>query len=199
MDFSQLDYQLFQAINQFAETAAFLNPLICFLAEEAQYVFILGTIVYWFSRTKQNRRMIAEAFVSGCIALGFSGALGSLFYRDRPFVAHAVNQLISHPINASFPSDHATGAFVIASTIWIVHRRIGWIWIVLAAGIALSRVWVGVHYPSDVLAGALIGMASSAVVHAVFTHFLPAQRLLDGGIGLYEKVEFKVWRKRSVS
>lgn len=90
-----------------------------FFAEDAEYLFYLGIIVYWFTRSRNNRQMVAEAILSTCAALGAGGIISNFYYRDRPFVHHTVIQLIQHPANASFPSDHATGAFVIATAIWL--------------------------------------------------------------------------------
>jgi undecaprenyl-diphosphatase len=191
-----MDYQLFHMINHLAGIYTFLNPFMRFLAEDAQYLFYLGVIVYWFTRTQQNRRMITEAIISACIASGFNGILASLFYRDRPFVTHQVIQLINHTANASFPSDHATGAFVIATTIWLFRRKDGLIWMFLAACIAVSRIWTGVHYPSDVLVGALIGFMSAVVVHRLFAKWYFAEKCMNYGISMYENLEQKVWAKK---
>jgi undecaprenyl-diphosphatase len=140
--------------------------------------------------------MVAESLISACVALGLSGVISSLFYRDRPFVTDQVIQLIKHASNASFPSDHAVGAFVIATAIWFFRRRDGSVWLAFAACIAFSRVWVGVHYPTDVAAGALLGIASAAAVHRVFVYWNPGNRLLQGGIAVYEKLESKVWARK---
>jgi undecaprenyl-diphosphatase len=196
----QLDYQLFQVINHWAATVSFLNPLMRFLAQDAEYIFYLGVIVYWLVRTEKSRTMIVQALLSACIALGVGGVLGHFFYRDRPFVAHAVLQLIKHPANASFPSDHATAAFAIATTIWLFRNKDGRVWLVLAACIALSRVWTGVHYPSDVAAGAILGFVAAVGVHRLFDGWGLANRSMQSAIGLYERIEHKVWpRKPDIS
>lgn len=192
----QLDYQLFLIINHLAVSVAALNPLMRFLSQDAEYMFYIGVAVYWFIRTEANRRMVAEALLSACIALAVSGVIGHFFYRDRPFVTHPVLQLIPHAANASFPSDHAVGAFVIASAVWLFRKRDGKLWLLLATGIAFSRIWTGVHYPSDVIAGALIGIATAAGVHRLFAHWLPARKGLQVGIHLYEGLEHKIWPKR---
>ena len=66
--------------------------------------------------------------------------------------------------DASFPSDHATAAFAIAVAVFCFHRRIGAVFLVAAAAIAVSRVLLGMHYPTDVLAGALTGTTAALVV-----------------------------------
>lgn len=143
--------------------------------------------------------MVVEGLISAFAALGLNGLIGSIFYRDRPFVHHHVIQLIHHVANASFPSDHAAGAFVIASSIWIWRKRDGWIWLVLAAGISLSRVWTGVHYPSDVVAGMVIGTISAGLVHVLFTRWKLAGKLVNRLLGFYEGMEGKVLNRNRAS
>ncbi|NOV03863.1 phosphatase PAP2 family protein [Paenibacillus sp. LMG 31457] len=195
MDFSQVDYQWFQTINQLGDTIAVLNPIMRFFASYAEYVFYLGIVLYWFTRQEVKRRMVGEAIIAACAAFAFGGLLSHFFYRDRPFVAHQIIQLIAHPANASFPSDHAIGAFVIATSIWIYRRKDGKIWLALAACIAFSRIWTGVHYPSDVLAGALIGSTAAVLVHQLFKRSTLAQKVMMTVIQGYETVESKIWRR----
>jgi undecaprenyl-diphosphatase len=195
---SNWDYDLFKMINALAGTLTFFNPIMRFLAADAEYLFFLAMIVYWLIRTKENRRMVAQALISACVALGINGMIAHFFYRNRPFMTHPVIQLIKHPANASFPSDHAAGAFVIALAIWFFRKKDGSIWLLLATCIALSRVWTGVHYPTDVIAGALIGMISAWGIHQLFAKSSYAQRILDSVIHFYEVLEQKVWKKRTV-
>ncbi|KRE47496.1 undecaprenyl-diphosphatase [Paenibacillus sp. Soil724D2] len=195
MSFTQLDYHWFQLINQLGDMIPALNPIMRLLASYAEYVFYIGIVIYWFTRHDLKRRMIAESLLSACVAVAFSGILAHFFYRDRPFVTHNVIQLIAHPANASFPSDHAIGAFVIATSIWIHRRKEGELWLVLAAGIAFSRIWTGIHYPSDVIGGAVIGIAAAVLIHQLFKRSLLALTWLNKCIHCYEAVESKIWRR----
>lgn len=191
-----IDFHVFHSINSLAGTLTLFNPLMRFLAEDAEYFFILGVIVYWFTRTDLNRRMVAEALISACLGLAISGILSDLFYRDRPFVSHPVLQLIKHAANASFPSDHSIAAFVIAMSIWIYRKRAGRVWLFLAACIGFSRIWDGVHYPTDVVGGAFIGILCAVSIHFLFSRWELAQKGLHGMIGLYEKAEQLVWVRK---
>ncbi|MCJ8013415.1 undecaprenyl-diphosphatase [Paenibacillus sp. KQZ6P-2] len=189
------DYSLFSWINNAAGNYPAIDAIMRFLSENAEYLFYLAIIVYWFTRKRENRKMVAQALVSACLAFGIGMILSHLFYRDRPFVAHHVHQMIEHAANASFPSDHSIGSFVIASSIFLYRKRDGIVWLVLAALISFSRIWNGVHYPIDVLSGAIIGILSSVVVHQLFTKMDWPRKLMSGAINLYESVEFRVWRK----
>jgi undecaprenyl-diphosphatase len=196
MTFINLDYHLFKIINDLAVKLTIFNPLMRILATDAEYLFYISILIYWFTRIKQNRKMVIESLLSACTALGISGIIAHFYYRDRPFITHTVFQLIKHPANASFPSDHAAGAFVIATAIWQFRKKDGTVWLILALCIALSRIWTGVHYPSDVIAGALIGSVSAYVVHQLFAKSLNASRLLEQFLHFYEHLEKKLWKEK---
>ena len=66
---------------------------------------------------------------------------------------------------SSFPSDNATYLFAIAAGLWIISRWLGLFFGVFAALVALARVFLGIHYPSDIFVGALIGIATSIAVN----------------------------------
>lgn len=110
-------------------------------------------------------------WTAGLLALAAAGAalaaaavVAHVVDRPRPFVAHPdIHAFLSHGADPGFPSDHATAAFAIGGVLVI---RLGWVAApVLLAALALSiaRVMVGVHYPSDVLAGALLGLACAVL------------------------------------
>jgi len=107
------------------------------------------------------------------LALGLTGlivddVLKPSLARPRPWVSIAdVRVIAERPVTYSLPSGHAATAFAGAYglTRLVRRRRRGWIW-GLAVLIAVSRVYVGVHYPSDVLAGAVVGLACGAFVFA---------------------------------
>ncbi|ERI09277.1 undecaprenyl-diphosphatase [Aneurinibacillus aneurinilyticus] len=192
MTLLNFDYNLFQFINHLAAVYPSLNAVMRFFAQQGEYVFYAGIIFYWFTRKEQNRWMVIQSLTAACVALGISGLLGDFLYRDRPFVAHHVIQLIPHATNASFPSDHATGAFVIAASIWFCRKREGWAWLALALGVAFSRVWVGVHYPGDVLAGILLGVFTAKAIHIWLPKWRMGTRFLHQGMILYERLEQRI-------
>jgi undecaprenyl-diphosphatase len=198
MSWNSLDFQLFKLINDLAGTFILINPLMRFLAVDAEYLFYISIVIYWFTRTQSNRKMVIESLLSACAALGVSGIISHFYYRDRPFITHTVYQLIKHPANASFPSDHATGAFVIATAIWLFRKRDGIVWLFIAGCIAFSRIWTGVHYPSDVIVGAFIGAISAFLIHQLFANSLQAKRLLEICLHIYEHLEKKLWKERGL-
>ncbi|WML47188.1 undecaprenyl-diphosphatase [Neobacillus sp. PS3-34] len=199
--FSHIDFNAFQTINHLAVSERILNPLMIFLAEWGEYVFFAGILFYWFYKISENknRRMVVEALLAACLALGINVLIGMFIYRDRPFVHHHVNWLIPHAKNDSFPSDHATGAFVIAASIWQWKKRAGWLWLLLAAGISLSRVWTGVHYPADIIAGMLIGTGSAFAVHTLSMRSGKFGKLISFFINFYIKIESLIFKKKIIN
>jgi undecaprenyl-diphosphatase len=163
-----LDWNLFLAINQFAGRSSILDAAGKFSAEYAAVFFALLPIALWFLPAATERRRAREQRVANAV-IALAGAwltvhaIGAFFYRARPFIAHSVTQLIAHAPDSSFPSDHTTFAFTLIIALSPVLGRTRWFWVALGALIGLARVFVGVHYPSDVLGGAALGVIWGAL------------------------------------
>jgi undecaprenyl-diphosphatase len=114
---------------------------------------------------------------SAALALLVNQPIAHLVDRTRPYLEHPAHAhlLIARSHDPSFPSDHATGAFALAFGIWLYDGTIGAILLVLAALLSFSRVYVGTHYPGDVVAGALIGAAVTTALYLP----APTRRLLE--------------------
>jgi undecaprenyl-diphosphatase len=115
------------------------------------------------ARRHAGRRIALAAAASTAVALTIGAVLSHLVDRARPFVTDptGVHQFTHHAADAGFPSDHATASFAIATAIVLRSRGWGVVALALATLLALTRVAIGVHYPSDVLAGAALGAASA--------------------------------------
>ena len=109
--------------------------------------------------------LLARVAVTILLAEMASGLLKAQLGRDRPPVAHPKPEPLVHvPATDSFPSGHATVSFACATVLALAVPRLAWPLFALATLIAFSRVYVGVHYPADVLAGAILGVAVGVVV-----------------------------------
>ena len=188
-----MDLDAYTTLNGFAFHHRAIEELSRLLGDDGPLLFLALLAGLFFAygkwRSPNGRHGAAAAGVSALLALGVAHLIASLWDRPRPYEAHPgdAHLLIAPSPDPSFPSDHATGAFAIAIAILLHHRRAGWIALALAALIAVSRVMLGTHYPSDVLAGACIGAGVAVLLWAS-----PLRRavdvIADRVAGLYEGV-----------
>jgi undecaprenyl-diphosphatase len=180
----EFDTALFRAINNLSGQNAALDAVSVFLA--VGLIFFIGAVVVVMGlhafakkasrwRQVENARDLAvflRASLAGLGAVLDGLFLSLLFFRSRPFVTlPEVNLLIDPPLTIkSLPSDHTTVAFALAVSVFILHRRIGAVLLACAFGVGLGRILVGVHYPLDVLTGALLGSLWALVVALIARH-----------------------------
>ena len=148
-----MNYWLFSLINGMANWSALLDALMILSSKLIPYLYIL---ILGFRQG--NFKLRGESFATGVLlvlCLIGSYILGSMFYENRPFVDHQVNLIVSHAADASFPSDHAVGTMAIASGILFYHWSLGTKMVYGSILVGFSRVFVGNHYPGDIL-GAFI-------------------------------------------
>jgi undecaprenyl-diphosphatase len=176
-----MDAPLLHALNDWAWRHDWIGDLLEVYAKgsEALFLVFVATLLVIGIR---NRRSLQAGLMAGAAAggaLGIAVVLAKLVDRPRPFVADPshVHLLVKHAADPGFPSDHATAAFAIATTVLLYDRRAGIGALVAAVLLAVDRVAVGVHYPSDVLAGAALG---AAVAFALFRLASPLGRLGRG-------------------
>ncbi|PFW87778.1 undecaprenyl-diphosphatase [Bacillus pseudomycoides] len=185
MPFSQFNIDAFRWINDLGKQNPSLNPMMVFVAEYMLYALVLGVLIYWFTRNNKNRMMIIQGGLAFIVAEIIGKIVGQFYSHHQPFaVLPNVNQLVEHEIDNSFPSDHTILFFSICVSIWLVRKKEGWLWLMLVC-VAISRIWVGVHYPIDVVTGALVGIISALFVYWIAPKLSFIKRLL----GLYERME----------
>lgn len=163
------DYTIEHWINQHAGGNAALDAVMKGLADGAEVIFlalVAAWFVYgWWTRRRVDRVGAVAAVVAAAGALGVNQLISAAWNRPRPYAAHsAVNVLLDRSSDPSFPSDHAAAAFAIAVVAVLVCRRLGLLALLLAVLISYARVYVGLHYPGDVLGGAAVGLVVAVVV-----------------------------------
>ena len=120
---------------------------------------LIAVIMLFFKKTRKTGLMMGAALVLGVI-FG-NGILKNLFQRVRPFdLENALVQIpiIAKPGDWSFPSGHTLASFEAATVLMIRDKRFGIPALILAVLVAFSRLYLYVHFPSDVIAGALLGI-----------------------------------------
>jgi membrane-associated phospholipid phosphatase len=160
-----VDWTLFRDVHSFEQHTSWLHGVMIWEAKDGVALLALALLVgYLVARRAGDalHRVSVDvwAALAALVAVAVAQPINHAVDRSRPFVAHpGVHILITHAKEAGFPSDHATAAGAVALGLWFVRRWLGAVATLLALLLAFSRVYVGVHYPVDVLAGAALGTA----------------------------------------
>ncbi len=146
-----------------AHRAGFLNPVFEGLTYAGSYGAVWLVLAAALALSLRRPQVFVWTLVADGVGELVSDVLKAAIPRARPHV-HA---LVARPHTHSFPSGHATTSFACATVLALAAPKLRLPLLLLAAAISWSRVYVGVHYPLDVLAGALLGVAVGlAVVRA---------------------------------
>jgi undecaprenyl-diphosphatase len=155
----QIDFGVIQTLNQLATSSLFSEAFVLVLARYGVLVYIAAGLIMVGAKKWKTVGVSA-------LGIAVAGFLNSLIYlawqRPRPFVAHAkdIKQIGLLVQPESFPSNHAFITFAVATAFWMTgQKKIAVYLFILAMIIAVARVAAGVHYPSDVVAGAILGIA----------------------------------------
>lgn len=162
------DTQLFFLLNGLAGQSPALDGVIIFFAQYLAYLLVvLFLALLFFSQYRKGEKLwiLLVAGASSIIA-GFvlTPLIRFFYHHPRPFVVLQVHQLLTDS-SWSFPSRHAAFFFALATALYLYNKKWGTFFFIAAALMGTGRVIAGVHYPSDILGGALIGVA---VAYATF-------------------------------
>lgn len=167
-----MDGRIFRWINRFADRTGWAHATFKANANFGIVVFALLLLAaYIDGRHHHDLRAVAASVWAGgatLIALGIGQIIGNAFDRARPYeTMNGVHVLVDRTTDFSFPSDHATAVGAVAAGLLIANRRWGLIAAALALLMAFTRVYVGAHYPGDVVAGLALGAIVAAGVGVV--------------------------------
>lgn len=192
MNLSEINIELFRMFNDLGKEVMFLNPIMIFFAKYMKYFLLFGIIMYWFTRERENRIMIISSMFAFVVAEVFGAIAGAIHSNNQPFAELSnVNQLIGHAIDNSFPSDHAIEFFSICITFLLFKKNLRYVWLAIAILVSISRVWVGVHYPADILVGAILGIIGAALCYWI----IPQLNVIKKLLAIYEQGEDYVLSK----
>jgi undecaprenyl-diphosphatase len=161
-----MDYTIDHALNHAIREHPLLVSIIAGFANWGVLAFGVAACALWLLDAPRRpgiwRRATAAGLSAAALGLLANQVIAQFWHRPRPYQDHplGVLPLLSPSHDPSFPSDHATAAFAIAFGILFVARRTGWLFLAWAVLIGLSRVLAGMHYPTDVIAGAVVGLGS---------------------------------------
>ena len=160
MTLSELNLSLFSWINASPEASNTSIHFAIFIANDLLYCMILLFAWFWLRGNYDTKKQILKAFIFTSIAILISQCISHAYYHPRPFVMEVGRTLIYHAPNGSFPSDHMLiFSSITFSYLFSAQRKLGIFLLVMAWLVAWSRVYLGVHFPLDMLGAFLLAFA----------------------------------------
>lgn len=150
--------------------AAFLNPIMIGVSALGNngLIWILGAVVLLFFKKTRRCGILMLVSMAVCFVAG-NMCIKNLVQRPRPCqIDQTVQLLIPIPSEYSFPSGHTLHGFTAATIIFLHHRRAGIAALLLAAVIAFSRMYLFVHFPTDILGGLILGVLAAVIVYKAY-------------------------------
>ena len=172
--FQDIDRELVKAATELGGNDQLRDQIVYGIARILPLTFFLFA-VYLYTRGKtklqkeRNKNVVLLASAAVLIAIGVGWLVGEVFDRERPFVTfphfHHVDIGVPPNLN-SFPSGHALMLFAFAGVFYYIGHHPNWarFLLLIAVIVVVARVVAGVHYPSDVLAGAVLGLIVAKIV-----------------------------------
>lgn len=164
------DVMLFHALNDFVGVVPPLDWFARLVVNDYAVPTLCALFVgaLWFagdslSEQHANQRAVLFALLGALIAMAAIKDMQLVYFRPRPFATEEVKLLFYRPSVSSFPSVPVATLFCFVTAVWQLNRPLTRWFLIPALLFALARVYAGVHYPSDVLGGAWIGIASTLI------------------------------------
>ena len=177
----ELDAAVTHAINGLAERSAAVDYLMIWISAIGVPLLVLVVAGQWWRRTDRphTRHVLVATGLSFLLGLALNQLILLFIHRMRPYDGGVTHLLIARSADPSFPSDHATATFAIAAA-FLLHgmRRVGLGFLAAAALVTVSRLYIGTHYASDVLCGALTGIIAAVIIRAAYREDTRIDRLI---------------------
>ncbi len=188
------DVTVFRWLNSWAFWREWADAAIIFRAVFLGWWVLAGLLVFgvlallprFRHLLRKNWEMIGVTLAGALVArFGIVELIRAFYNRPRPFeVIEGINQIFSHAPGGSFPSGHAAFYFAIAAGVSRYYPKTSVLFYAAALSISISRVAAGIHWPSDILGGAAIGIAVGLAIHWLYRKYLkpkPAPKLFMPG------------------
>jgi undecaprenyl-diphosphatase len=128
----------------------------------------LGLLILWVIDGRIKREQVLHALFAAVVAWGIAQVIKAVFPTLRPFELNGLTPLTLLPSSdGAFPSGHTAAAFALATTIWLHDKKMGSVFVVAALTVGVARVWGNVHYPIDILGGAVLGAITAFLIEKV--------------------------------
>lgn len=161
-----LDLKFFNLINGLVGKYKWLDKSGIFFAK--YFIYILVGFIFLFYIFINNFNFAFNLIISGFLALFFAKVINLFYKRKRPSQVNVGKNLIKPWHNPSFPSRHTSFAFGFSFFVLLYNLPLGILLIVFSAIIGISRIFVGVHWPTDILGGIVMGLISALIIQFLF-------------------------------
>lgn len=139
--------------------------LITFVASFLIWFMFAGLVFLWVIDGRVTKEVVLHALLACITAWVIAEMIKTLFPTTRPFIMDGKLPLtLTIPFDAAFPSSHETISFALAATVWYHNKKIGAAFVITAILIGVGRVVANVHYPIDILGGAILGLIVATTV-----------------------------------
>ena len=166
-----MNMEFFRIINNLAYKNAILDKVMIFFSNDVPYIFMAVIVVIFIlgiiENKEESRKVAVNTVVITVINLIINLIIRSIFHINRPFVNNNVNLLVSHDTASSFPSNHATGTMSIAVGLNKYNKILGVMMTILSIIVGFSRVYVGDHYPIDIIGSYIIVLITNRLYNLV--------------------------------
>lgn len=180
-----MNYSIFKLINSFAGKWPALDNVMIFLSKSAILIVIALLAYLWILKGNERKYTAFYIVLTLILALGGNFIIHQFYYHARPFVNHHVTKLITHSSDSSFVSDHGTLVFSTALILLFRKDRLGLISLVWAILVGISRIFVGVHYPFDIIGAFILAGIVAIVVLKTSSLTEPLMKIL---LKIYERI-----------
>ena len=141
------------------------NAIITFLASFLIWFLYAGLLVLWVIDGKIKKEQVIHAIFAVFVTWIISEVIKAFSPTIRPFLINGKEPLtFTVPMDGAFPSLHTMSAFALSVTIFMHDRKVGWLFLIAASLIGMARVAANVHYPVDIVGGALLGTLVAVIV-----------------------------------
>lgn len=178
---SDLDVALTHGINGWAGQLPLIDRLMIWISAIGVPLLVAAVALQWWQGNNKphTRHILLATGFSFLFGLAINQVVLLFVQRARPYDAGVTHLLIERSADFSFPSDHATATIAIAAA-FLIHGmpRRGTLFLAAAMFMVFSRVYVGTHYASDVLGGALTGVIAASLVRPAYQRGTRIDRLM---------------------
>ncbi|MBD1380658.1 undecaprenyl-diphosphatase [Metabacillus arenae] len=151
-----------------------IDLFMILISKKMRYVFLFVLLFMWINSS--YKKAAKKAVISSLFSLIINRLIKSVYFKPRPFMKRRIGILIPSKTDSSFPSKHTLLVFSISTSVFLYERFIGSIMWGLSMLTGFSRIWLGHHYPIDIIGSAFIGSFVSILTDKTF-RFLKSKDL----------------------